>query len=71
MKSRISSLEKALKGITVGEVSGKREIYYTVKKGDCLYKIAKRFNTTVKALKKINKLKGDIIYPGQKLKISK
>ena len=45
-------------------------IYYTVKKGDYLSKIARKFHITVKSLKKTNKLKKDTIYPGQKLKIS-
>ena len=44
--------------------------YYVVKKGDYLSKIAKKFNVSVTALKKANELKKDIIYPGQKLKIS-
>lgn len=42
---------------------------YTVVKGDNLGKIAKRYNTTVAALKKANKLKDDRINIGQKLVI--
>lgn len=42
---------------------------YTVKKGDTLYSIAKRFNTSVPRLKKINKLKGNALSIGQELKI--
>jgi len=41
--------------------------YYTVKKGDTLYSIAKRFNTTVKMLKKINGLESNNLSIGQKL----
>jgi flagellum-specific peptidoglycan hydrolase FlgJ len=41
--------------------------YYTVKKGDTLYSIAKRFNTTVKMLKEINGLKDNTLSIGQKL----
>jgi len=41
-------------------------IYY-VKKGDTLYSIAKKFNTTVEGIKKKNNLKSDKIFPGQKL----
>ena len=44
---------------------------YTVKKGDSLYSIAKKYKTTVEALKKTNKLKKDALQPGQKLKIKK
>ena len=45
-------------------------VYYRVKKGDSLYKIAKKFRTTVKAIKKWNKkARGRIIKPGMKLKI--
>lgn len=41
--------------------------YYTVKKGDTLYSIAKRFNTTVEVLKEINGLKTNTLSIGQKL----
>lgn len=42
---------------------------YTVKKGDSLWKIADKHGTTVAALRKLNKLKGDLIVVGQKLKL--
>lgn len=42
---------------------------YIVKSGDTLYKISKKYNTTVAQLKTINKLAGNIIYPGQKLEL--
>jgi LysM repeat protein len=41
--------------------------YYTVKKGDTLYSLAKRFNTTVAVLKEINGLKSNTLSIGQKL----
>ena len=44
--------------------------YYTVQKGDTLYSIAKKFNTTVEKLKDINKLNNNIISLGQKLLVS-
>jgi len=47
----------------------KKIITYKVKRGDTLEKIAKRFGTTVKELKRINKLKSSKIYVGQKLKV--
>jgi len=43
---------------------------YTVKSGDVLWKIAKRFNTTVEKLVELNKIKNaNIIIEGQKLLI--
>ncbi len=44
---------------------------YTVKSGDTLSKIAKIYSMTVSQIKSMNGLKSDIIYVGQKLKISK
>lgn len=41
----------------------------TVRKGDTLIEIAHRNGTTVEKLKKKNKLKGNMIKPGQKLKV--
>jgi lipoprotein-anchoring transpeptidase ErfK/SrfK len=43
---------------------------YTVQPGDTLTVIAKKFNTTVALIKKINGLKSDMIRSGQKLKIN-
>lgn len=37
----------------------------TVKKGDTLYLIAQRNGTTIEAIKGINRLSGNTIYPGQ------
>lgn len=44
---------------------------YTVKKGDSLYSIARKYKTTVAILKKTNKLKREALQPGQKIKIKK
>lgn len=44
--------------------------YHTVQKGDTLYAIAKKYNTTVKQLTSLNSLKDpNKIYPGQKLRV--
>jgi membrane-bound lytic murein transglycosylase D len=45
--------------------------YYTIKDGDSLSKIAKKFHCTVKQLKEWNGLKNDNIRAGKKLKICK
>ncbi|HOK56903.1 MAG TPA: LysM peptidoglycan-binding domain-containing protein [bacterium] len=41
--------------------------YYTVKKGDSLYKISQKCGLTITQLKKLNNLKSSSIKPGQKL----
>lgn len=43
--------------------------YHTVKKGDTLFDIAKKYKTTVSKIKKANNLKSDNLRAGQKLKI--
>jgi peptidoglycan endopeptidase LytE len=43
---------------------------YTVKSGDTLYGIAKTYNTTVSQIKSLNNLTSDIIYVGQRLRVS-
>lgn len=48
-----------------------KTVYYTVKKGDTLAKIADKYNVSVSDLKKWNKLKSDIIEIGQKLVVKK
>jgi len=53
------------KGTTTGG-GGK---YYTVKKGDTLYKVATKHGLTVQKLKSLNGIKGDNIRVGQKLKV--
>lgn len=45
--------------------------YYTVQKGNSLFVIAKKYNTTVAKLKSWNNLRSDTIYIGQKLIVSK
>ena len=42
-------------------------VEYTVKKGDSLYNIAKKYDTTVSDLTDINMLTTNTIFPGQVL----
>ena len=51
-----------------GATSGSGK-YYTVKKGDTLYRIASKHGITVQQLKKLNGMKSDNIRVGQKLKV--
>ncbi|MBQ6553909.1 MAG: LysM peptidoglycan-binding domain-containing protein, partial [Firmicutes bacterium] len=45
---------------------------YIVKKGDTLWKLAKRFNTTVSEIARVNEIEDpDLIYPGERLIILK
>ena len=50
--------------------STSKKEYYTVKSGDNLTKIAKKYKTTVNALVKLNSIKNpNLIYAGQKLRV--
>lgn len=46
-------------------------LYYTVKNGDTLWKISRRYRVPIPTLKKINNLKNDCIRPGERLKIKR
>ena len=43
--------------------------FYTVKKGDTLYSLAKQYDTSVGMLKEVNSLHSDFIRAGQKLEV--
>ena len=60
-----------IKSSTNNENASTQDTTYVVKKGDNLTNIAKRYNTTVDELIKLNNIKNkNLIYVGQKLKIS-
>lgn len=64
-----SLLDKDLSKITSVGIDINRNIFYTVKSGDTLSAIARKFGTHVSALKQWNKLSNKPLQPGQKLKI--
>jgi LysM repeat protein len=43
--------------------------FYTVKKGDTLYSLAKEYDTSVELLKEVNSLSSNLIKAGQKLEV--
>lgn len=51
------------------EKSQQARVYYRVKRGDTLFSIAKRHNITVASLKSWNKIRGNVVVPGQRLAI--
>ncbi len=70
---QIKELENALRNLAgvLQSSSGTKASAgeYRVKPGDSLDKIAKDHGTTVDAIKRVNTLSKDTIYPGQKLEI--
>lgn len=63
------SIELPEKQNTAPKQKPKMHRTYKVKQGDTLIKIAKRNGTTVKALKRVNRLQSNTIKVGQKLKL--
>lgn len=53
----------------IGVTVPNKESYYTVKSGDSLWSIAKKYDTTVTELKRINNLTSNTLQIGQQLKI--
>ncbi len=45
--------------------------YHKVRRGDNLFRIARKHGTTVKRLKRLNKMRGNKIWPGKRLKVAK
>ena len=52
--------------------SGLKKIVHRVRRGESLYKIARRYGTSVGSIRKWNNLRNaSLIYPGQRIKIYK
>ncbi len=60
----------ALKIVKEPSVTRPKITYYRVRNGDNLGYIAKKFRTSVKSIKRLNKINGTKIFPGQRLRIS-
>ena len=45
-------------------------LYYTVKSGDTLYGLSRKFNVSIDELKQVNRIENDMIKVGQKLQVS-
>ncbi len=65
----LKKIDEEKTGEKINEIDGKNAITYKVKVSDNLYKIAKKYNTSVKELKKLNNLKDFSLYEGQILKL--
>lgn len=57
--------------LVIDENKDEKKDFYTVQIGDNLSTIAYRFGMTSFQLKTLNHLMGDVVYPGQKLRINK
>ncbi|KYC72960.1 hypothetical protein B4092_4997 [Bacillus licheniformis] len=56
--------------LKIGGSSSNKKQYYTIKSGDTLSGISKKFNTSIKTLQNWNSIKNpDKIYAGQKIRV--
>ena len=69
LKLRLPSTEFYVEDECFGIEDNPVSIKYTVKKGDSLYSIAKKYNVTVDEIKRKNNLKSNILSIGQILTI--
>ncbi|MBQ7279688.1 MAG: transglycosylase SLT domain-containing protein [Bacteroidales bacterium] len=68
--SRKPIVVAAAKGGKVGKGKGDSSArYHVVKRGETLSSVARKYGTTVKALKKKNRIKGDRISVGQRIRV--
>ena len=70
--STVASIDPAALQTTEDEFQKElsKHRYYKVRRGDCLGKIARKYGISVRRLKQLNHLKGNMIRPGQVLKCS-
>lgn len=61
--------EKAVEVVTNPTLTTNDDSVYVVQKGDTLYSLSKRFNTTVEKIKELNNLKDNSLSIGQEIKI--
>ena len=66
-RERRDERRAAARARAVAVYEGRREWYYTVRRGDALASIARSFNTTPDSLRKWNQIEGNRIRSGQKL----
>lgn len=66
LTSNLLSIGQILK-IPVSKDSTSQQTIYTVQKGDSLYSIAQKYNTTVDSIKRKNNLTSNLLSIGQKL----
>lgn len=64
-----SNNKKKIDKKKVKKVSEPTLVVYKVRPGDNLYEIAKRSNTSIAQIRKDSGIKGDIIHPGQTIKV--
>lgn len=70
LKTSTKTTTKTTEKKTTAKKTTSKKEYYTVKSGDNLTKIAKKYKTTVSALVKLNSIKNpNLIYAGQKLRV--
>ncbi len=65
----IAGKQLKIKKDTKNNTSGNNSKYHLVSRGESLYSIAKKYNTTIQKLKSLNKLSNNNIKAGQKLKV--
>lgn len=67
LTSNILNINQQLKIPGTSEKENEATISYTVQKGDTLYNIAKKYNTTVNEIKSLNNLTDNVLSIGQKI----